>query len=419
MNIRDYAQYSNNGSDWTEAFKKAFSDIAAQGGGELRVPAGVYPTGAIELFSNTTLYLENGSRLSFISDDAAYPMVDLEFEGLCGEMHMPCVFARNASNIRITGDGVIDGNGEYWWKKIRSKTLTHWRPYLVCFTHCERVTLENVTLTNSPCWTVHPHKSKNITIRNISIKNPADSPNTDGIDPNACSDVRILGCNIDVGDDCIAIKSGTEDTENRQPCERIIISDCHFLHGHGGVVLGSEMSGSVRDVSVSNCIFHQTDRGIRLKTRRGRGGEVSGIRLSSLMMDEVMCAFVFNMYYFCGKGGKLQRVWDKNAYPVDETTPSLKNVCISDVVCRNCTAAAGYFYGLTEMPVENVSIKNVTIEMKPDGEPGTPAMMNDCPVMQAGGFFLRNVQGLSFEGVTIKGVKGPDFDLDETVSISK
>lgn len=327
------------------------------------------------------------------------------------------MFAQNAEYVRITGDGTLDGQGEYWWKRFMAKELSNPRPYLICFADCAHVTLENVLLTNSPCWTVHPLRCSDVVIRGLKIKNPAVSPNTDGIDPNCCRDVRIHDCTIDVGDDCIAVKSGTEDTQNRCPSERIIIENCHFLHGHGGVVLGSEMSGDIRNVLVSNCIFFETDRGIRLKTRRGRGGTVEGIQMSNLIMEKVMSAFVFNMFYYCGKGGKDRYVWDKDIQPVDARTPRLRDVRISDVTVRKCTSCAGFFYGLPESPVQGVTMKNVLVEMDEQGEDGTPAMMNDCPVMNRRGFFLRNAENVDINGVIVLNLQGEVLDADESVKL--
>lgn len=416
MNIRDYAAWSCSGTDWTQAFIHAIEDLKQRGGGELRVPAGEYPTGSIRLYDNMTLHIEVGAVLRFHQDEQAYPLIPLEFEGEAGLVHQPCIFAENAENVIVTGYGVVDGQGSYWWQKRLNGTLAHPRPYLVCFSQCRHVVLENVTLINSPVWTVHPLRCQNVTIRGLNIKNPADSPNTDGIDPDACQDVRISDCTIDVGDDCIAIKSGTEKTPNRQPCERIIITNCHFLHGHGGVVLGSEMSGDIRNVVVSSCVFYETDRGIRLKTRRGRGGVVEGIQLNNLVMEKVMCPFVFNMYYFCGTDGKMKRVWDKAPYPVNEETPCLRDVSISGVRARKCTACAGFFYGLAEMPVEGVSMQDVVVEMT-DGPSGYPAMMANCPDMQRAGFFLRNAVNVDLRGVKVRGVQGEWLDIDGSVKL--
>ncbi|MGN0779134.1 MAG: glycoside hydrolase family 28 protein [Aristaeellaceae bacterium] len=417
MNIRDFACLSHNGQDWTEAFRTAVAQLQTQGGGVLTVPAGVYPTGSIRLYDNMTLDIQSGAVLRFLQQDTAYPLIPLEFEGVAELMYQSCIFAQNAENVTVTGRGVVDGQGSYWWDRLRARTLAHPRPYLVCFADCRHVLLENVTLTNSPAWTVHPLRCQDVTVRGLLIRNPADSPNTDGIDPDACQDVRILDCTIDVGDDCIAIKSGTEATRNRQPSERIIISNCHFLHGHGGVVLGSEMSGNIRNVVVSNCVFYETDRGVRLKTRRGRGGVVEGIQLFNLTMEKVMCPFVFNMYYFCGPDGKTPRVRDKAPQPVDATTPLLRDVAITGVRARACTACAGFFYGLAEAPVEGVSFRDVVVEMLPDGAADYPAMMDDCPKMQGAGFYLRNARDVRFSGVQVKGVQGAILNADDTVLV--
>lgn len=416
MNLREYAALSHQETDWTEAFARAIEDIRHQGGGVLTVPEGEYPTGSIRLCSNMTLQVERGATLRFHQREEAFPLIPLESEGEAELVHQPCVFAQGEEHVKITGLGTLDGQGEYWWRQVRNKTgPEHPRPYLVCFADCSHVVVEHVTLMNSPVWTVHPLRCRDVVVRGVYIKNPADSPNTDGVNPNSCEDVRISGCTIDVGDDCIAIKSGTEKTPNRRPTQRVTISGCQFLHGHGGVVLGSEMSGDIRDVEVSQCVFRQTDRGVRLKTRRGRGGTVEGVHLSRLTMDEVMCPFVFNMYYFCGADGKLKRVWDKSPYPVDEGTPRLRDVTVSGVTARGCTACAGFFYGLAEMPVEGVTLQNVEIEMAENGPAGQPAMMEGCPEMRGAGFFLRNAVGVRLRNVEVRGVKGERLNVDGSV----
>ena len=303
LNIRDYAVYSKDGSDWTQAFECAIEDMRRQGGGVLTVPVGVYPTGSIRLYDNMTLNVESGARIAFLQDDKAFPLIIGEYQGDVGLVHQSCIYAQDAKNITVTGYGTIDGQGEYWWDKTMAGDLPYPRPHLICFHRCERVVIENVNLINSPVWTVHPLRCRNVICRGLNICNPYHSPNTDGIDPDGCQDVRISDCTIDVGDDCIAIKSGTELTPEKDCSERIIITNCHFIRGHGGVVLGSEMSGGVRNVAVSSCVFSGTDRGVRLKTRRGRGGKVEGIQLTNLVMENVVCPFVFNMYY----GGRIAK----------------------------------------------------------------------------------------------------------------
>ena len=415
MLISEYARLSRGGQDWTEAFAAAIEDIRKQGGGELTVPSGTYKTGSIRLCSHLTLNIQAGAVLDFIPDEQLYPPIDLAFEGINQPCHQSCLFAQGERFITLKGEGTINGNGSYWWKKFRNGELECARPYLICLADCTHVRLMDLHLTNSPVWTVHPLRCRDVLVENLLIENPYDSPNTDGIDPDSCSDVRIMGCVIDVGDDCISVKCGTEDTPSPLPSQRVIISGCMFLHGHGGVVLGSEMSGGIRDVLVSDCVFRDTDRGIRLKTRRGRGGRVEDIRLTNLMMDGVMCPFVFNMFYFCGKGGKSPRVSDKSSLPVDESTPYLGGVRISNVSVRNCTACAGYFYGLPESPVEGVTFRDVTVRMAEQSEGGHPAMMEGCEWMTKRGFFLRNARGVSFEGTEVFGVQGTLSDMDESV----
>lgn len=415
MVITDFA--SQNNGDWTNAFQAAIGLLEKQGGGELRVPAGVFFTGPIRLRSNITLYLEAGAVLRFHADSSKYPLMDGEFEGICSQIYSPCLYAENAKNVRIAGDGTIDGNGAAWWQAKREGTLQYPRPYLICFRECDRVAVEGVQLVNSPCWTIHPLHCYNVTVHGVSIINPADSPNTDGINPNGCSHVRITDCTIDVGDDCIAIKAGTEDTPNRRPCENIVIANCIMAHGHGGVVIGSEMSGDVRNVVVTGCIMKNTDRGIRIKTRRGRGGTVENLQFSNIAMDHVICPFVVNMYYCCGEGGRCSVVRERGAMPVSMETPRIRDIRISHVDVSNASACAGFILGLPEQPIERLSISDCVVTLR-CGEPDYPAMLEDAEPMEAAGFFLRNACQLSLKHVTVVGQKGAELNMDESVSMS-
>ncbi len=415
LTITEFRQYVK-GEDWTDAFKKAIEHLDGQGGGTLYVPAGSYSTHSIQLRSDMTLYLDSGAILNFTDDVENYEVISMEFEGIAGSMYMPLIYASGEKNVAVIGQGRLNGNGQRWWKE--SKQLPHKRPYLVCFDRCQHVRLEGVTLENSPVWTVHPIYCEDVIIRGITIKNPADSPNTDGIDPDSSRNVRISDCIIDVGDDCIAIKAGTEDTPKKMPCENITITNCNMLHGHGGVVIGSEMSGGIRNIAITNCVFQETDRGIRLKTRRKRGNAMENMVFDNIVMDKVMCPFVFNMYYYCGAGGKEKHVWDKAAYPLDETTPAIRNIMISNSMVTSATAAAGFFYGLAEQPIENVMLSNVSVCMVQDGAPDMPAMMSQLEPMQGEGFFLRNAKNICFSNVRISGQKGERIDTDQTVDLT-
>lgn len=405
-------------NDWTEAFRAAVRDIKSDGGGTLTVPPGLYETHSIELTGNMTLSVENGAVIRFSDDISAYEHVTLDFEGSPCEAAMPLIFARNVKNVTLTGGGTLDGNGFKWWKAHRAHSLAFARPYLICFDSCENVVAENLTLINSPVWTVHPLNCNRVTLRGLTICNPSDSPNTDGIDPDYSSNVLIDGCLIDVGDDCIAIKSGTEDASIHRATENVIISNCHMLNGHGALVLGSEMSGDVRNVTMSNCVFRNTDRGMRIKTRRGRGGTVSGIMMKNVIMDGVMCPFVINMRYYCGKGGKEPVVSAPEAMPFGAGTPAVSDVYISDVTCVNCVSAAGFIEGLPESIVERIHFSNVSVSMLPGAEERLAAMTLTCHPTASEGFFVKCARDVSFSNVSLRGVKGESLRLLGNASVT-
>ncbi|CAM3537483.1 glycoside hydrolase family 28 protein [Marinicrinis lubricantis] len=413
-NIDDFGANRNSEQLSTEAIARAIDAAAKAGGGTVYVPAGRYRTGAILLKSNIELRLGPGAVLSFTDNPDDYPVVVSRWEGVKREVHASCIYGEGLENVSVTGSGQLEGNGQTWWDKQRNRPeeLHYPRPKLISFDSCRRVTLRDLTLTNSPSWTVNPILCQDVTVENVSILNPADSPNTDGINPESCKNVRISNCHIDVGDDCIAIKAGTEDTAERVPCENITISNCTMVHGHGGVVIGSEMSGDVRHVVITNCVFQHTDRGIRLKSRRGRGGTVEDIRVSNIVMDNVICPFILNLYYFCGPRGKDKYVWDKNPYPVTEETPCFRRIHFNSITARNVHAAAGFLYGLAEQHVSEITFDDIDISMAEQAIPGHPAMMTGIEEMTNRGFFLGNVRDIRFRGVTIENHEGPAFYVE-------
>lgn len=403
----------------TKEIQQVIDQAHANGGGRVIIPAGKYFSGALFLKSNIELHISTGAILKFSDKQEDYPVVSSRWEGVKREVYASCLYAENAENISVTGFGLIDGNGSKWWHIFRNENekLAYPRPKLISFHGCKRVTIRDVKLIDSPSWTVNPILCENVTVDNVSILNPSDSPNTDGIDPESCKNVRISNCHIDVGDDCIAIKAGTEDTAERIPCENITISNCTMVHGHGGVVLGSEMSGSIRNVTISNCVFQDTDRGIRLKSRRGRGGIVEDIRVSNIVMDNVLCPFIINLYYFCGPRGKEPYVWDKNPYPIDERTPSFRRIHFMNVTARNVHAAAGFIYGLSELYASDITFSQVDISMAKNAIPGKPAMMTGIEDMNNRGFFVGFAKDIIFDHVSIENHEGPAFQLDQTENI--
>lgn len=416
--IRDL-EALNDGELCTEPIQKAIDEAYENGGGTIIIPAGEFLTGALFLKDNIELNLSRGAVLKFSNSQHDYPVVTSRWEGVKREVYASCLYAENAKNFSVTGFGTIDGNGKQWWDIFQNhqEKLAYPRPKLISFDSCENITIKDVTLINSPSWTVNPICCNNVTIDNVSIFNPADSPNTDGIDPESCSNVRISNCHIDVGDDCIAIKSGTEDTAERVACENITISNCTMIHGHGAVVFGSEMSGDIRNVTISNCVFQDTDRGIRLKSRRGRGGVVEDIRVDNIVMERVICPFILNLYYFCGPRGKDKYVWDKNPYPITEETPMFRRIHFSHITARNVHAAAGFIYGLAEQYVSEISFNHIDISMAENAIPGKPAMMAGIEDMNNRGFYVGFAKDVLFNRVTVENHEGPAFHIEYSEDI--
>ena len=407
----------------TDAFAQAVEALTAKGGGHLIVPAGVWLTGPVVLKSNIDLHLEMGAVIRFAADETLYPIIKTSFEGLDTRRCQSPLSAVDAVNISITGEGVIDGNGQYWrpvkrpkvsegmWKEIirrpgglqlrddywvpsesyargekgaelnvpTAKTDAEWnaihrflRPVMISLVGCKNVLLQGVIFQNSPAWNIHPLMCENIIIDNVLARNPSYAQNGDALDLESCKNALIVNSRFDAGDDGICIKSG-KDVDGRRrgrPCENVVVDGCTVFAGHGGFVVGSEMSGGVRNFMVCNCQFLGTDVGLRFKSKRGRGGIVENIYIRNIsMMDIITDAITFNMYY----GGK--SVSEMKAAgivpdnltkaPVDETTPIFRNIFIENVVC-NGAGRAMEFNGLPEMPIDNIRLKDITIRAKED-----------------------------------------------------
>lgn len=411
--IEDFGGVGDGTTDNTETFTSAIEAIRTQGGGELVLQGGVYRTGSIALCDNLTLTVQSGSRISFIPDSSLYPPVISRWEGVSREMHRACIYGTGLDHVTLRGTGLIDGSGQTWWKRFSTDNLEYPRPFLLSLENCSNISIQDLTFVNSPSWTLHPLESNSVLITNVTVHNPSDSPNTDGLDPESCSNVRVLGCTFDVGDDCIAIKSGTEQTTRKSACRGIIISGCNMLHGHGGVVLGSEMSGDIRNVVITGCVFDQTDRGIRMKTRRGRGGVISDIVASDIVMADTLCPVVINSYYHYGPAGKEPCVWDKSSRPVDSGTPQYRHILIHDIRATKVRSTAAFIYGLPEMPIKDLTMHDMDISMDEDSQPAEPAMIANAPKLSQSGIFMENTNHCSIRRVTLEGLKTPFFVREE------
>ena len=460
VSISDFGGLGDGYTLNTEAFKKAVSALSQKGGGQLTVPAGVWFTGPIELMSNVNLHLEKGALILFSPDFNLYPLVNTIFEGLETRRCQSPISARNAVNIAITGEGSINGSGEAWrplkkvkvtdnyWKKVVNsggvlKDPTYWfpsksslkgesisdqnvprgklsdsawlevrdflRPAMINFIECKNVLLEGVLFENSPSWNIHPLMCTNVIIDHIAVRNPSYAQNGDGIDVESSKNVLIINSSFDVGDDAICIKSGKDEEGRRRarPAENILVDNCKVFKGHGGFVVGSEMSGGVRNISVSNCQFLGTDVGLRFKSNRGRGGLVENIYIRDIyMFDIVTDSFLFDLYYGGKSASESLDDRDTSAVevkktPVTKETPSFRNIYVTNIVSRNARRAM-FFNGLPEMNISNINVENAIISSQ-----------YGAVICESDGIKFRNVHIMQQTGaaLTLQNVK--NFDLKD------
>jgi polygalacturonase len=412
-NARERGAKGDGATDDRAAIQACIDEAGASGGGTVYLPPGGYVSGSLFLRDRVELRLERGAVLLGSLDPRDWPLVESRWEGETRLAHAGLIHASGARDVAVTGGGLIDGRGAHWWERFRSGNLAHPRPRLIVLEGCEGVLLEGFRAENSPSWTVNPVRSRNLRITGISILNPHDSPNTDGINPDSCRGVRISDCFVSVGDDCITIKAGTERERPglEMACEDIVISNCVLERGHGGVVIGSEMSGGVRNVAISNCVFRGTDRGIRMKTRRGRGGLVERIRVSNIVMDGVQVPFALNARYHCGARG-VPLVAAREAQPLGPGTPRFRDIALSGVTATGATLAAAWIEGLAEAPVEGLSLSDCCFRMAGEAEAAPPEMADDLPALSRAGIRARNVRGLRLRGVVVAGQEGSALEAE-------
>jgi polygalacturonase len=364
--VRKYGAKGDGKTKDTAAIQKAIDECSAgKGGGRVVLPAGTYLSAPIELRSNMTLELQKDATLLGTPDHGDYPRIQ-EFRQ---DGHQALVSATNALNVSITGEGVIDGNGESWWRAMRGAAPSAVagsgiaggeaaRPRLVVFDHCKHVSITGVTVENSPFWQIVPYYSDDVVIRNIKVLAPYPSPNTDAIDPFSSSNIVIDHVFVDTGDDNVAIKSGQANSSGGdEPSKNITVTDCTFRHGHG-VSIGSEIAGGIENIRVERVTFTGTDNGIRIKAARDRGADVSNIVFKDLTMDGVKYPIMITEYY--PRPGTLAEV---PARPVTRLTPMFHDITIENVTATNSRNSSS-IVGLPESPVLNLTLKNVHISGK-------------------------------------------------------
>jgi polygalacturonase len=405
FDIREHGAIPGGEVKNTEAFARAIAACVAAGGGRVLVPAGVWFTGPIHLQSNVELHLDEGSEIKFSDRFADYlPVVLVRVGGIELYNYSPLIYARDCENIAITGPGRLNGNANAWWpwKPLETKEIftlgprgvpveerifgteeAAIRPSFVSFVNCRNVLLEGFTIGSGPNWTIHPIYCENVIIRRVIVD--TNGPNNDGIDPDSCRNVLIEHCRFNTGDDCVVLKSGYNEDGWRvgKPTENVVMRWCYSNKGHGGLVIGSEMSGDVRNVYMHDCEFDGTDRAVRIKSRRGRGGVVENVWAENLtvrnMRREVV---IMNMDYSS----------DRNA-AFNERAPLFRNIHIRNIRGEGAPVAMR-FTGMEDSAIENVTFENIRIAATQ-------------------GILAEHVKGFSFHNVQIAPEKGPAFDLNE------
>ena len=412
--------------------------LACPDNGRVYIPEGNYYTGPLFLRSNITIEFARGARLVGDIDRNHYPILPGvvytsdekdeynlgSWEGNPLDCFASIVTGINVENIKIIGEGIVDGNAQNsdWWVDVRTRRIA-WRPRGLFLNNCKNVAIQGLTFTNTPSWNLHPYFSENLKFIDMKLINPKNSPNTDGCDPESCKNVDIIGVYFSVGDDCIAIKSGKiyMGRKHKKPSENFNIRNCSMNFGHGAIVLGSEMSGGIKNIVVSQCLFNQTDRGLRIKTRRGRGKDavIDGITFENIKMTDVLTPLVVNMFYFCDPDGHTEYVYTKEKLPVDDRTPYLGKFVFKDIDCYDVNVAAGTFYGLPEQPIKSIEIENVKFVYSNNPQAGVPAMMDFLDPMKGKGLIFSYVDTVSIKNVEFVGLNEEQFELIEVGSFNK
>lgn len=423
VNVKDFGAIGDGEHDDTINIQTAISCLPK--GGRLYFPKGVYSTAPLALKSNITIELAEAAVLLGNTNTERYPVVpgavnDIEtgeliqfgtWEGNSIPMHQALLFAEYAENIQIVGKGTVDGNAQNseWWINVKERETG--RPRIFFANRCKNITLHGVTVQNAAAWQLHPYFSENLSFLEVSVNAPKNSPNTDALDPEACDNVNIIGCKFSVGDDCIAIKSGKIEIgrKYKTPANHHTIRNCLMQFGHGAITLGSEMAGGVKNLTVNRCIFNHTDRGLRIKTRRGRGKDavIDGVLFENIKMDGVLTPIVINMWYNCcdpDRYSEYNTIRDK--LPVDDRTPYLGKFTFKDMVCENCQVAACYCDGLPEQPIDEITVENIKFTYDKNAEPGVPAMRNNAEKMCRAGMYFDNVKKLTVKNIEIEGNDG-------------
>ena len=406
--------------------------------GRVLIPEGNYLVTSLFLKSNLVIEIAEGSSIQAHIERERYPILPglVESYDEAGEynlgtwegnplpMFSGILTGIDVHNVIIYGKGTIDGRAQRsdWW--VNEKVMRGaFRPRLLFLSHCSVITIQGIHFKNSPSWNIHPYFCKNLNFLDIDIENPQNSPNTDGLNPESCSDVTIAGVHFSLGDDCIALKSGKiyMGKKYRVVCENIHIRQCFMENGHGAITIGSEMAAGVKNITVRDCIFQSTDRGLRVKTRRGRGKDavIDQITFDRIIMNHVMTPFVVNCFYYCDPDGRTKYVQSKEEYPVDDRTPFIKTLTFTNITCNHCHVAAAFFYGLPEQKIERIIMENIKITYAENAKCDYPAMMSGIEPCSKKGLFAANIKELVLNNIVIEGQVGEKLIVQQVNHIIK
>lgn len=373
--ITEYGAVADGKTLNTNAIQTAIDQCMADGGGTVVIPEGSFLSGAVFLKQGVNLHIEKGGVLKGTVNPDDYPQVLTRWEGIECEWTSAFINVIDRSGFKLTGEGTVDGSGDQWMEKYPrgSKKLKVGRPRLIAIQNCSDVLVSEITLKNQACWGLFILYSNHVIAENLTIRAEHNIISSDGIDIDSSKDIYISGCDIDVNDDCISIKSGKDEDGRRvnRPAEEILIEKCRFRYGHGGVAMGSEMSGGIRNVEIRNCIMEANNWApIRFKSQPSRGGVVENITYRDLKLQDTQKAFEFNMEWRMRPPIK----------PPSDPLPIVRNINIINVT--GTVQTVGDMHGLKDSPIENVTFTN-------------------CEISADTGFIVENVKDLDISGLTI------------------
>lgn len=437
LNVKEFYAKGDGISDDTEAIQAAIMCCPPEG--RVVIPAGRYCIKPIFLKSNLRLEIQKDAILLGETDREKYPILpgriastkkDKEFyygtwEGRAESAFAGLITGISVENVQIYGEGIVDGRAGQsdWWVDDIVKRIA-WRPRGIFFNRCENIMIQGITCRNTASWNQHPFFCKKVLYADVKLENPKENPNTDGINPDSCDDVKIIGCFFSVGDDCIAIKSGKAEMGKllKTPCQNIVIRNCYMKHGHGAVTLGSEMSAGLKDICVSQCLFAETDRGLRIKTQRGRGKAaiVERVSFKNIRMNNVKAPLVVNMFYKARNDfPDTEYKYNPESQVVDDRTPHFGSFHFENIYAEDVEWAAGAFWGLPEQPIEYISMTNCCFKMKEDADAGAAIMTLNGPKYHKAGLVFSSVKEVALEHVEMVGAEGDSYQLKQVQKITE